>query len=103
MTRIGRRAAGWLPVYGMDANVTAQLWQIARRAAEQAGRDPDLLRRELRINLHPGQDGRHAADAVAQARDSGVEGAFLDFQFATSSVHESLAMAADVITRVGSL
>jgi probable F420-dependent oxidoreductase len=103
MTRIGRRATGWLPVHGMATDVTAQLWHIARRAAEQAGRDPDLLRRELRINLHPGQDARHAADAVAQARDSGVEGAFLDFQFATSSVEESLSMAADVIARVGSL
>lgn len=103
MTRIGRRAAGWLPIYGMDADVTAQLWHIARRAAEQAGRDPDLLRRELRINLHPGQGARHAADAVAQARDSGVEGAFLDFQFATSSVQESVTMATDVIARVGSL
>jgi probable F420-dependent oxidoreductase len=102
MTRIGHRAAGWLPLHGMPAEVTAQLWHIARRAAEQAGRDPDLLRRELRINLRPGQDARHAADAVAQARDSGVEGALLDFQFATSSVEESLSMAADVIARVGS-
>jgi probable F420-dependent oxidoreductase len=103
MTRIGRRAAGWLPIYGMDADITAQLWQIAQRAAEQTGRDPKLLRRELRINLHPGQDARHAADAVAQARDSGVDGAFLDFQFATSSVQESLTLATDVIARVGSL
>lgn len=103
MTRIGRRAAGWLPVHGMAANVAAQLWQTARHAAEETGRDPDLLRRELRINLHPGQDARHAADTVAQARDSGVDGAFLDLQFATSSVEESLSIAADVISRVGAL
>ncbi|MBO0830371.1 MAG: TIGR03619 family F420-dependent LLM class oxidoreductase [Actinobacteria bacterium] len=103
MNRIGRRAAGWLPLYGMPADYTAQLWHTAQRAAEDAGRDPDLLRRELRINLQPGQDARHAADAVAQARDAGVDGAFLDFQFATSSVAESLSMASEVIARVGSL
>lgn len=103
MTRLGRRAAGWLPVYGMAADVTAALWETARRAADQAGRDPNVLRRELRINLHPGQGARHAADAVAQAHDAGVDGAFLDLQFATSSVEESLSMAADVIARVGPL
>jgi hypothetical protein len=101
MARIGRRAAGWLPVQGMDPRVMAQLWHTARHAAEQAGRDPDLLRRELRINVHPGQGARHAAEAVAQARDSGIEGAFLDLQYATSSVDESLSMAADVIAKIG--
>ncbi len=103
MTRIGRRAAGWLPIHGMAADVTARLWQTARHAAEEADRDPDLLRRELRINLHPGQGARHAVVAVAQARDSGVDGAFLDLQFATSSVEESLSIAADVTSRVGAL
>lgn len=101
MRRIGRRADGWLPLHGMPAEYAARLWQTARRAAEEAGRDPDLLRRELRINLAPGQNARHAADAVAQARDAGVDGAFLDFQFATSSVAESLSMAGDVIARAG--
>ncbi|MGH3550036.1 MAG: hypothetical protein ACRDQU_18385 [Pseudonocardiaceae bacterium] len=66
MDPIGRRTAGWLPIHGMPADVTAQLWQTARHAAEDAGHDPDLLRRELRINLHPGQDARHVADSVAQ-------------------------------------
>lgn len=103
MTRIGRRAAGWLPVYGMAADTTAQLWEVARRAAEEAGRDPNTLRRELRINLRPGEDARHAADAVARAHEAGVDGAFLDLQFATSSVEESLSLAADVIARIGPL
>ncbi|MGH3864984.1 MAG: TIGR03619 family F420-dependent LLM class oxidoreductase [Pseudonocardiaceae bacterium] len=103
MTRIGRRAAGWLPVHGIPVDVTAALWQIGRHAAEKAGRDPDLLRRELRINLQPGQDARHAVDALAQARDAGVDGAFLDLQYVTSSVDESLSIAADVIAKVGAL
>ncbi|HWR49211.1 MAG TPA: TIGR03619 family F420-dependent LLM class oxidoreductase [Pseudonocardiaceae bacterium] len=101
LTRIGRRAAGRLPLHGIPEDVTAQLWQTARHAAEEAGRDPDLLRRELRINLQPGQDARYAADAVAQARDSGVDGAFLDLQYVTSSVDESLSLAADVMSKVG--
>jgi probable F420-dependent oxidoreductase len=101
MIRIGRRAAGWLPLYGMPADVAAELWGIARHAAEEAGRDPDLLRRELRINVPVGEDARYAADAVAQAQESGVEGVILDFQFATSSVAELLSMAADAIDRIG--
>jgi hypothetical protein len=63
MTRVGRRAAGWLPVRGMPTDVTAQLRHTARHVAQQAGRDPNLLRRKLRINLHPGQNARNGADA----------------------------------------
>lgn len=103
LTRIGRRAAGWLPVHEMPADLAAQLWQTARHAAEEAGRDPDLLRRELRINLQPGQDAGYAADVVAQARDSGIDGAFLDLQYVTSSVEESLSLAAEMIAKVGAL
>ncbi|MGH3797409.1 MAG: hypothetical protein ACRDSP_21275 [Pseudonocardiaceae bacterium] len=40
---------------------------------------------------------------MARARDSGVDGAFLDLQYATSSVDESLSIAADVMSRVGAL
>ncbi|MEO7195768.1 MAG: hypothetical protein ABIZ05_13290 [Pseudonocardiaceae bacterium] len=63
----------------------------------------DLLRRELRINLRPGQDARYAADVVAQAQDAGVNGAFLDLQYVTSSVEESLSLAAEVMSKVGTL
>ncbi len=98
-----RRAAGWLLVHGIPADVTAARWQIGRHAAEEAGRDPDLLRRELRINLQPGQDARYAIGVLAQARDAGIDGACLDLQYVTSSVDESLSIAADVIAKVGAL
>jgi hypothetical protein len=76
---------------------------VTTAATAETGRDPDLLRRELRINSHPGQDAFYAADAVAKARDSGVDGAFLDLQYVTASVDESLSLAADVMAKVGTL
>lgn len=97
MERIGRRAAGWLPVAAFPEEFQDQLWQVARHGAESAGRDPDNLRRELRINARPGQT---AADLVAVAERAGargVDGAFFDLSYVTRSVAESLDLAAQLV------
>ena len=39
MRRVGRIGTGWLGVEGLQDEVTDHLWSIARRAAQDAGRD----------------------------------------------------------------
>jgi len=53
MRRVGRSAAGWLAFEGLPDDIAGNLWSIARRAAEDAGRDPDALKTAMRINLEP--------------------------------------------------
>ncbi|WOZ02239.1 LLM class flavin-dependent oxidoreductase [Streptomyces violaceoruber] len=42
----------------------SRLWSTARRAAEDAGRDPDALRTAMRINLEPGTSVDSVADQL---------------------------------------
>jgi hypothetical protein len=65
-------------------------------------RDPNLLRRELRINLHPGHNARNGAEPRLKPAVPASTARFVDLHSATSSVDELLSMAADVIARVGS-
>ena len=44
MRRVGRIGTGWLGVEGLQDESTDDLWSIARRAAQDAGRDPDALK-----------------------------------------------------------
>jgi len=98
--RVGRRAAGWLGTWGAPAEYTEQLWQIARTAAEKAGRDPDALRREVRINPRAGQTVSDVAAICAGLQDTGVDGAFVDLNYTTRSVDEALDAAAELIGKV---
>ena len=54
MRRVGRSGTGWLGVEGLQDEVKVHLWSIARRAAQDAGRDPDALKTATRLNLEPG-------------------------------------------------
>ncbi|MFC8076708.1 LLM class flavin-dependent oxidoreductase [Streptomyces sp. NPDC057307] len=54
MRRVGRSATGWLGVDFLPDEVADQLWSLARQAAQEAGRDPDALKKAIRINLEPG-------------------------------------------------
>jgi probable F420-dependent oxidoreductase len=90
LTRVGRRADGWLMVQGLPAPYASLLWDTARRAAEAAGRDPDRLRRVLRIN-HPLGTWEATVDA---ATAEGIREAFIDLTYSTSSVDDALAVAA---------
>lgn len=101
MERIGRRAAGWLPVYGIPPDTLKQLWQSARRAADDAGRDPASLRRELRVNPKPGTTIGDLATVAEVAEKTGMDGVFFDLQFATTSPDEALDTAAQLATTIG--
>lgn len=100
LERVGRRAAGWLPVWGLPTEYLDSLWQIARAAAETAGRDPDTLRREMRVNAVPGQTVDELAAICGQIDRLGIDGAYIDLTFSTGSVDESLDVAGALIGRL---
>lgn len=95
LDRIGRRADGWLMTQGLPAPHAAMLWDTARRAASDAGRDPDRLRRVLRLNR-----ADHWADAVEAAASDGLTEMFVDLTFSTRGVDEALEVAADLAGRM---
>jgi probable F420-dependent oxidoreductase len=97
MTRVGRRGAGWLCVQGLAPAYERLLWTTATRAAQEAGRDPAMLRRVLRINNVRGGGAGTARTAVAQAAEDGFDEAFVDLTFSTGSVDEALEVAAELI------
>jgi alkanesulfonate monooxygenase SsuD/methylene tetrahydromethanopterin reductase-like flavin-dependent oxidoreductase (luciferase family) len=73
--------------------VHRRLWDTARAAAEAAGRDPDGLRRELRVNLEHGQTPDDAVRALADAERLGVDGVFFDFMDVAETVPQMLGLA----------
>ncbi|MGI5232282.1 TIGR03619 family F420-dependent LLM class oxidoreductase [Actinoallomurus sp. CA-142502] len=99
--RIGRRADGWL-AGGVPLPVLTPMWDAVRRAAEDAGRDPDSLRMMLRINPRI-TDEPAAADLVPRtgtieqiaeyARSTGAYEVFTDFQQTTGDLTRMLDLA----------
>jgi probable F420-dependent oxidoreductase len=100
MERIGRRAAGWLPIYGTPPDILDQLWQSACRAADDAGRDPASLRRELRVNPNPGTTVDDLATVTEIAEKTGMDGVYFDLHFTTTSPNEALDTAAHLATKI---
>ncbi|WP_158881368.1 TIGR03619 family F420-dependent LLM class oxidoreductase [Amycolatopsis anabasis] len=93
LERVGRRADGWLPGR-MPPETLGKLWDIARSAAERAGRDPDSLRRVLRLNPRRGTALSQLADQFAEAEAAGVEEAFADLHYVADSIDHALDLAA---------
>jgi probable F420-dependent oxidoreductase len=54
LRRAGRLAAGWVSSSRLTFDEIARGTQIVRRAAEEAGRDPDAVRIVVRAVVHPG-------------------------------------------------
>ena len=100
MRRVGRRGAGWLSIVGLPEPYEDLLWDTARRAAEEAGRDPDLLRRVARINPYPGTDVDGIAAQVRHTADRGTTEMFVDLTSVADGVDHALEIAERVIASV---
>lgn len=99
MERVGRRAHGYLAVSGAPADYQAHLWDVARTAAQSAGRDPDGLRRILRVNPYDGAVDKLEAE-VETARAAGYHGTFFDLSYCTGSIDDALEVARTLLSRV---
>jgi probable F420-dependent oxidoreductase len=95
MRRVGRVGTGWLGVEGLPDSV--HLWSIARRAAQDAGRDPDALKTAIRVNLEPGMSIDTVADKLKRLADSGADEAILDVFAMFSTLDQMLDFATQVI------
>jgi hypothetical protein len=75
------------------------LWSVARRSAEDAGRDPDALKNAMRINLEPGTPADSVADRLERFAGSGVDEAIVDAFAMFPSLDQLLDFAGQVIAR----
>ena len=103
MRRVGRSAVGWLAFEGLPDDVVASWWSIARRAAEDAGRDPDALKTAMRINLEPNTSVGSLADKLKRLAESGTDEAFVDAFAVFPSLDQTLEFASQLIARTGRL
>ncbi|MFD8022663.1 TIGR03619 family F420-dependent LLM class oxidoreductase [Streptomyces lavendulae] len=99
MRRVGRRADGWVGAV-LPPAALAGLWDTARRAAEEAGRDPGLLRRSIRFNPKPGASYEEIAAVLAGIRDTGADGCFVDYQQCVREPDEALELGIKVLELV---
>jgi probable F420-dependent oxidoreductase len=97
MRRVGRSGTGWLGVDGLQG--FDRLWSIARRAAQDAGRDPDALKTAMRVNLEPGTSIDSVADTLDRFARSGIDEAILDAFALFPSLDQMLDFASQVIAR----
>ena len=97
MRRVGRIGTGWLGVEGLQDS--DRLWSIARRAAQDAGRDPDALQSAMRVNLEPGTSVDSLADKLERFAGSGIDEAIVDAFAMFPSLDQMLDFASQVIAR----
>ncbi|NBH12158.1 TIGR03619 family F420-dependent LLM class oxidoreductase [Amycolatopsis sp. SID8362] len=103
MRRVGRSGTGWLGFEGLSDEVAGHLWSIARRAAQDAGRDPDALKTAMRINLEPDVSIDVLAGKLKRYAESGVDEAFVDAFAVFPGLDQTLDFAGQVIERTGRL
>jgi probable F420-dependent oxidoreductase len=99
MRRVGRSGVGWLTFEGLPDEVTGHLWSIARRAAQDADRDPDALKTAMRINLEPGTSVDSLAGKLKRFAEAGIDEAFVDAFAVFPSLDQTLDFAGELITR----
>lgn len=98
MRRVGRIGTGWLGVDGLKKGVADHLWSIARRAAQDAGRDPDALKTAMRINLEPGTPVDSVVDTLERFSSDGVDEAVVDAFALFPSLDQMLDFAGQMVT-----
>ena len=99
MRRVGRVGTGWLGIEGMPKETIDHLRSVARRAAEDAGRDPDALKTAMRINIEPGTTVDALVGKLESLAASGTDEAIVDAFAKFSSLEQMLDLASQVITR----
>lgn len=104
LDRIGRRADGWVAPGAPLPYLTA-MWDTARRAAEDAGRDPGRLRMIVRMNPHVTEQpvaedqvpGRGTLGQIAvyarSVAEAGADEVFADLQQTTTDTGRMLEVA----------
>jgi len=75
------------------------LWSIARRAAQDADRDPDALKTAMRINLEPGTSVGSLAGKLTRFAEAGIDEAFVDAFAAFPGLDQTLDFAGELIAR----
>ncbi|MCC3768892.1 TIGR03619 family F420-dependent LLM class oxidoreductase [Streptomyces sp. UNOC14_S4] len=98
LRRVGRRADGWAGV-AMSPSRHAAVWAVARRAAEEAGRDPAALRQEIRFFPEPGATPESIAAALSTVRATGADGCFFDLQQTVREPTEALGLGIRALER----
>jgi probable F420-dependent oxidoreductase len=101
LRRVGRRASGWLIFDSLPTEFAASLWEVARRSADAAGRDPDALKRSVRVNVDPGEQVDRITERLDKIAASGADEAVVEFNLALSTVDEALELAQEVIQKRG--
>jgi alkanesulfonate monooxygenase SsuD/methylene tetrahydromethanopterin reductase-like flavin-dependent oxidoreductase (luciferase family) len=109
MSRVARRADGWLPS-GMPVPYMMSQWSIITKEAEQAGRNPAELRMAARLNVdvtggeseqmpERGTLGQYI-DYAREAAEAGVHDLFIDLGFCARSIEERIDLAGKFIEGV---
>jgi probable F420-dependent oxidoreductase len=102
LRRVGRRADGWLAAT-VPIPMLMSMWDVVRRSAAEAGRDPDALRIVLRSNpivtdtgAAPPRSGTVAqiAGYLSTAAAAGVHELILDLQLTATDDRHLLDLAA---------
>ncbi|MFF4218775.1 TIGR03619 family F420-dependent LLM class oxidoreductase [Streptomyces nondiastaticus] len=96
MRRVGRRADGWVGIT-LPPETRAALWETARRAAEEAGRDPDVLQQHIRHNPAPDASCEDIAAVLAGVRDFGADSCFIDLQQSVPTPDRALELGIKVL------
>ncbi|MEV0618134.1 TIGR03619 family F420-dependent LLM class oxidoreductase [Nonomuraea sp. NPDC050404] len=111
LRRVGRRGDGWLAA-PVPLPVLTSMWQVVRRAAEEAGRDPGGLRMIVRANPMITEHGTPPGSGsvadycayLADAAEAGAQEFILDFQQTATDDQHLLDLAAaftsDLSTRL---
>ncbi|MFF4902767.1 TIGR03619 family F420-dependent LLM class oxidoreductase [Streptomyces sp. NPDC001068] len=104
LRRIGRRLDGWLPV-AMPLPHLMGMWDVVRKEAVEAGRDPDTLRMALRVNPELTERATDAdrmpragtlgqyVDYARAAAEAGVHELFVDFGQSPATLDERVDLA----------
>jgi probable F420-dependent oxidoreductase len=109
MSRVARRAAGWLPS-DMPVPYLMSQWSLITAEAERVGRNPAELRIANRLNLQlTAEDSDQMpvrgtfdqyVDHAREAADAGVHELIVELGFCAGSVEERIDLAGKFITAV---